>query len=470
MYDFSFAAAPRISEKGGRGVAVCHFSLMKIQLSDHFTYRRLFRFTIPSIFMMIFTSLYGVVDGFFVSNFVGKEQFAAINLIMPFIMVLSSVGFMLGSGGSALVAFTLGEGERKKADEIFSLVTYTCLILGACFSIIGAIFCPAVAKGFGASDEMLPYCVTYARISFISLPFYMVMNGFQSFFITAQKPKLGLYVTIASGCTNMVGDALLMGVFRLGVGSAAAATAASEIVGGVLPIVYFSHKNSSLLKLGRTRFMGRALIKSATNGASEFLSNIAGSIAAILYNYQLMRYYGSDGVSAYGIIMYTNFIFVGVFFGYAMGSSPITGYNLGREDYRELKNVFWKSIKITVISSVVMSAAYILLSRPLAFVFAGYDRTLLDLTAHAIRIYSLSYVFLGINIYASAFFTSMNDGFASAVISLARTLVFQTLCIIVLPILFGIEGIWFAALVSNAMAFIVSLFFLIRDRNKYHYV
>ncbi|MGN0361770.1 MAG: MATE family efflux transporter [Bilifractor sp.] len=441
----------------------------RIQLSDHFTYGRLIRFTLPSILMMIFTSIYGVVDGFFVSNFVGSTPFAALNLIMPFIMLFSAIGFMFGAGGSALTALTLGTGKQKKANEIFSLVLYTLLLLASLCAVVGFVSAPKVAQLLGATREMLPYCVTYARVCMLGLPAFMLQNCFQTFLITAERPRMGLLVTVLAGVTNMILDALFMGVLRWGIGSAAAATIIGQYIGAVIPLVYFLMPNRSRLRLGKTHFDGKALIKVVTNGSSEFLSNVSMSVVNMLYNWQLMRIAGENGVSAYGIIMYTNFIFVGVFFGYSMGMSPIAGYDLGAQNTSELQNVFKRSIQMIAVSGVVMTIAAISAAGPLASIFAGKSPELFNMTTKAIRLYSLSFLIMGFNIFGSAFFTAMNNGAISALISFLRTLLFQVASVLLLPLLLGINGIWLSIVTAECMAFAVTLFCFIRYKNVYHY-
>ncbi|MCC6095192.1 MAG: MATE family efflux transporter [Eubacterium sp.] len=441
----------------------------RIQLSDHFTYGRLIRFTLPSILMMIFTSIYGVVDGFFVSNFVGSTPFAALNLIMPFIMLFSAIGFMFGAGGSALTALTLGTGKQKKANEIFSLVLYTLILLASLCAVVGFVSAPKVAQLLGATREMLPYCVIYARVSMLGLPAFMLQNCFQTFLITAERPRMGLLVTVLAGVTNMILDALFMGVFRWGIASAAAATIIGQYIGAVIPLVYFLMPNRSRLRLGGTHFDGKALIKVVTNGSSEFLSNVSMSVVNMLYNWQLMRIAGENGVSAYGIIMYTNFIFVGVFFGYSMGMSPIAGYDLGAQNTSELQNVFKRSIQMIAISSVVMTIAAVSAAGPLASIFAGKSPELFTMTTTAIRLYSLSFLIMGFNIFGSAFFTAMNNGAISALISFLRTLLFQVASVLLLPLLLGINGIWLSIVTAECMAFAVTLFCFIRYKNIYHY-
>lgn len=442
---------------------------MNIQLSDHFTYKKLIRFTLPSIAGMIFASIYGVVDGFFISNFVGKEEFAAVNLIMPFFMIFAAVGFMFGSGGSALVAVNLGMRRDKKANLIFSMMIYTIMILGVIFSITGGIVTVPVARLLGADDKLLPYCVTYFRIGMISLTFFMLQNVFQTFFVTAERPELGLKVTITAGVTNMILDALFMGVFKWGVAGAAAATAVSETLGGGVPLVYFFSKNNSQLRLGKTFFSGRILLKAAGNGSSEFMSNISMSLVNMLYNHQLLKYAGHNGVASYGIIMYTNFIFVGVFFGYSMGVAPAEGYNFGAENVSELQNLFKKSIRIILTAAVSMTCLSVLASPLLAMIFTSSDRGLFYMTVKAIRIYSIAYLFMGINVYASSLFTALNNGAVSALISFLRAFVFQIICVFTLPLFFGLNGIWSSIVAAEFLAMIISLLCIILFRKRYHY-
>lgn len=443
---------------------------MHIELSEHFTYRKLLRFTFPSMIMMVLTSVYGVVDGFFISNFIGAEPFAAVNIIMPFLMIFGAVGFMIGTGGSALVAYTLGVGDKKKANEIFSLLVYLLIGLGALFTVIGIIFVRPIAHLLGADADMLPYCVTYGRILMLALVPYMLQNVFQSFVVTAEHPQLGLYTTIVSGVSNIVLDALFIAVFRWGVAGAAAATAISQTVGGIVPLTFFIVSKKSKLRLGRTHMDLQAIVKTCTNGSSEFMTNVSMSVVNMLYNWQLMRMLGTNGVAAYGVIMYVNFIFISIFIGYSMGSAPIVGYHYGAGNRDELKNLFRKSIRIILTMSVLLTIAAELLARPLSMIFVSYDAELLEMTVYAFAVYSFSFLLSGVNIYASAFFTALNDGFTSAMISFGRTLVFQIISVLILPVLFGAYGIWYAVITAEALALILSVFFLARNHRKYGYI
>lgn len=442
---------------------------MKIQLSDSFDYKRLLRFSLPSIIMMIFTSIYGVVDGFFVSNFVGKTPFAAVNLIIPFLMILATLGFMFGAGGSALIAKTLGEGNSKKANEYFSLFVYTPAVCSAVIAVFAFIFLPDVARLLGADGEMLHDCVLYGRIILVSLPAYNLQFAFASFCITAAKPNLALAVSVAAGVTNMALDALLVAVFRFGLVGAAVATAASELVGGVLPLLYFARKNSSLLRLGKTRFDGRALLKVCANGSSELMSNISMSLVNMLYNMQLIKYAGEDGVAAYGVLMYVNLIFLSAFIGYSNGTAPVVSFHFGARNHAELRGLLHKGLRIIAAFSVCMLAAGYLLAAPLAKIFVGYDAALLELTVRAFHIFSLSFLFAGMAIYGSGFFTALNDGLTSALISFLRTLVFQIAAVLLLPLVWGIDGIWASIVVAEAVAAGFAALFLAVKRKKYHY-
>lgn len=442
---------------------------MNIQLSDRFTYKMLLHFTLPSIIMMIFTSIYGVVDGFFVSNYVGKTSFAAVNFIMPFLMILGAVGFMFGTGGSALIAKTMGEGNDDKAKRLFSLFVYVSAVLGIIIAVLGIFFLRLVAAFLGAEGAMLEDCVTYGRIILLTLPAFILQYEFQSFFVTAGKPQMGLIVTVVAGVTNMVLDALLVAVFSLGLPGAAAATAISQCVGGIIPLVYFFRPNSSLLRLTKTKFEGKALLKACTNGSSELMSNISMSIVSMLYNGQLMRYAGQDGVAAYGVLMYVNLVFLAAFIGYSVGTAPVIGYHYGAENHNELKSLLKKSLIIISIFSLVMLIAAESLAKPLAIIFVGYDSELLDLTLHSFVIFSFSFLFAGIAIYGSSFFTALNNGFVSALISFLRTLVFQVAAVLIFPLVWGINGIWFSIVAAELMAAIVTVLFLLGMRRKYHY-
>ncbi len=442
---------------------------MGIQLSDHFTYSRLFRFTLPSIVMLIFSSLYGVVDGFFVSNFVGKEAFTAVNFIMPFLMILGAIGFLFGTGGGALIARTMGEGNPDLANRQFSLVVYVSLGIGVILTVLGFWLLRPVASFLGAEGVLLEDCVRYGRVILLANPAYILQYEFQCLFATAQKPKLGLYVTVASGLANMVLDALFVAVFPWGLEGAAAATALSQCVGGLLPLLYFGRKNSSRLRLTRTQWMGRALLKVCGNGSSELLSNISMSLVSMLYNVQLLRYAGQDGVASYGVLMYVMLVFQSIFIGYSIGVAPVVSYQYGAKNSVELQGLRQKSLRVIGAAAVLMFAVALLSAEPLSRIFVGYDAALLDLTLHAFSIYSFSFLFAGFSIFASAFFTALNDGLTSAVISFVRTLVFQVVCVLVFPLIWGVDGIWLAIVGAEMLAVAVSAGFLVIKRKKYGY-
>ena len=442
---------------------------MKIQLSDSFDYKKLLRFTFPSIIMMVFTSIYGVVDGFFVSNFVGKTPFAAVNFIMPFLMILGTVGFMFGTGGSALIAITMGAGDKERAKRLFSLFIYVSAICGILIGALGIVVIRPVAAWLGAEGELLDNCVVYGRIILAVLPALILQYEFQSFFITAEKPKLGLAVTVAAGVANMVLDALFVGVLRWGLVGAAAATAISQSVGGIIPLVYFGRPNTSLLRLTRTKFDGRALLKACTNGSSELMSNISMSVVGMLYNIQLMKYAGEDGVAAYGVLMYVNMIFLAAFIGYSVGVAPVVGYHYGAGNHEELKGLLKKSLVLIGIFSVGMVVLAEGLARPLALIFPPPHPELLDMTLRGFLVYSFSFLFAGLAIYGSSFFTALGNGLVSALISFLRTLVFQVAAVLIFPLIWGLDGIWFSIVAAELVAALVTVAFLIGKRKKYHY-
>ncbi len=442
---------------------------MKIQLSDHFSYKKLIRFTLPSIVMMVFTSIYGVVDGFFVSNYVGKTPFTAVNFIMPFLMILGAVGFMFGTGGSALIAKTLGEGGRARANRLFSLLVYLSLASGAAIAALGVAFIRPIAQLLGAEGEMLENCVIYGRIVLLALPLYMIQYEFQSFFVTAEKPQLGLATTVATGVANIALDALFVAVFKWGLADAAAATAISQSVGGVIPLIYFGRPNASLLRLVKTEFDGRAVLNTCTNGSSEFVSNISMSLVSMLYNAQLLKYAGEDGVAAYGVLMYVNMIFLAIFIGYSVGTAPVIAYHYGAENRRELKGLLKKSVNIIAICSAGMLLMGEVLAKPLSLIFVSYDDELLALTLCGFRIYSFSFLFAGMAIFGSSFFTALNNGLVSALISFLRTVVFQAAAVLLFPLIWGIDGIWLSIVAAELMAVAVTAAFIVKLRPKYGY-
>lgn len=441
-----------------------------IQLSEHFSYIKLMRFTIPTIAMMIFTSIYGVVDGLFVSNIVGSEAFAGVNLIMPALMMLGSVGFMVGTGGSALVSKTIGEGNKKLANRYFSMLIYFLLIVGIVLSILGNVFIRQISELLGAKGEMVDICSTYGRTLLCSLPFFMLQNCFQSFLVVAEKPAMGLCVSVIAGLSNMVLDFLFIYVFRLGVFGAALATAISEFVGAAIPLIFFIRKNNSPLKLIKTKLELKPILRTCSNGSSEMVTNISMSLVNMLYNLQLVKFAGYDGVVAYGIIMYVGFIFSGTYLGYCVGVAPIVGYHYGAANTAELKNLFKKSLFLLSSAAVVLTACAELLSSVLAGIFVGYNQDLHNMTTNAIQLFALSYIISGINIFASAFFTALNNGLVSAVISFMRTLVFQIAFIFILPELLGLNGIWLAVVGAEICSLIVSISFFAANRKKYKYV
>lgn len=442
---------------------------MKIQLSDHFTYKKLLLFTLPSVSMMIFTSIYGVVDGYFVSNFVGKTPFAAVNFIMPFLMILGSFGFMFGTGGSALVSKTMGQGKSEKANQLFSEITYVSIGVGIVIAAFGIAFIRPIAAFLGARGELLEYCVIYGKIILAATPFFMLQMEFQSFFVTAEKPQMGLFTTILSGCTNMLLDALFIAVFKWGVVGAALATALSQAVGGIVPIIYFACKNSSLLRLTKCTLDGKAILKTCTNGSSELMSNASMSLVGMLYNVQLMKYAGENGVAAYGVMMYVCMIFIAVFIGYSIGTAPIIGYHYGAQNHNELKSILKKSLILMLIISVCMLALGILLAKPLGLLFVGYNEDVLNLTVSGFKIFSLQFLFCGIAIFGSGFFTALNNGLISAFISFLRTLVFQLAAVLTLPLIFDVNGIWLSNVIAEVMAAMLTIIFIVANKKKYKY-
>ncbi|MCI8484334.1 MAG: MATE family efflux transporter [Lachnospiraceae bacterium] len=442
---------------------------MRIQLSDHFTYRKLLRFVLSPVLMMICVSLYSIVDGFFVSNYVGKTPFAAVNLIMPVCMAFGSVGIMIGTGGSAVVSKVLGEGKREEANQYFSVLVYFAVLLSLMLSVIGFVFARPISAALGAEGELLENCVVYSRILAVALTSFVLQNIFQSFFVTAEKPGLSLKISLLAGGTNMTLDYLFIAVFHWGIAGAAVATALGQIVGGIVPLFYFARKNDSLLRLTRTKIHTRIILKTFGNGSSEMVTNLSTSLINILYNFQLMRLAGENGIAAYGIIMYVNFTFMAIYFGYAIGSSPVVGYHYGAGNQKELKSLFSKSLILMGTAGILLTLLAEFLAVPLVDIFAGYDAELSEMTCHGFRLYALAFSVMGINVWGSALFTALGNGLISAAISFLRTLVFQILMVTVLPMLFGMDGIWLAIVAAESLSVIVTGIFFAAKRKKYHY-
>lgn len=442
---------------------------MRIQLSEHFTYKKLLRFVLPSVIMMIFTSIYSVVDGLFVSNFVGKTPFAALNLIYPLLMILGTLGFMIGTGGSAVVAKTLGEGKSELANQYFAMLIWCAVAGGIILTLLGQAFLRPISVMLGAEGEMLRYCVLYGRVMLCALPFFILQFVFQSFCVTAEKPKFGLMIIIMAGVANMVLDALFIVVFKWGLAGAAVASAMSQVIAGLVPLVYFLRQNDSLLRIVKTKFYGRILRDTCINGSSEMMSNIAASVVSMLYNFQLLRLIGENGVAAYGVIMYVNFIFVAIYFGYTMGISPVVSYHFGAGHESELQSLLRKSLRLIAVVGVLLVAVSMVIASPISKIFVGYDKELFDLTVYAFRIFAVSYLICGFNIFGSAFFTALNNGVVSAIISFLRTLIFECGSVILLPIIIGANGIWGAIIIAEIMALIITIWFLVRKNKIYHY-
>lgn len=443
---------------------------MQIKLSDHFSYGRLLRFTLPSIIMMVISSIYSVVDGLFVSNLVGDLALSSVNIVFPVAMIVGSFGFMLGTGGSAIVARTMGEGDQPLANRYFSMIIYAVVLLGVVLSTVCVIYMEPIACFAGASDALIGDCVVYGRILLAGSVPFMLQTSFQSFFVVAEKPHLGLALSIAAGVTNMVMDYVMIAVCDLGVAGAAIATVMGYCVGGVLPLLYFLRPKREGIRLTRTRFYGKQLLNACTNGSSELMSNISSSIVGILYNIQLMRLIGEQGVAAYSVMMYVDFVFVATFLGFSIGSAPIVSYHYGAGNHPELKNVFRKSMAVILCTSVAMVILSELLSRPLSSAFVGYNAELLEMTVHGFRLFALCYLFCGINIYASSFFTALCNGALSALISFLRSLLLRGGMVLLMPILFDLDGIWTAVIAAEGLGAVVSLGLLYAKRRQYQYL
>lgn len=442
---------------------------LRIQLSEHFTFKKLLLFVAPSVVMMVFTNIYTVVDGLFIARYVGGTAVAAINYVFPFIFILGSVGFMLGAGGSALVSKTLGEGDKERANAYFSMLVYVTVGVGFVIAVTGALCVPYIVELLGVDGLTYEYCVLYGRVLLASQPLFILQNIFQSFFVTAEKPKLGLVITACAGLTNIILDAVFVAGFGWGLAGAAAATVAGQVVGGVIPVIYFACRNGSLLRLTATKLYFGALFKSCANGSSEFLSNVAAAVVTIVYNHQLRTLVGDAGVTAYGTIMYVVMVFYSVFMGYAIGSAPLIGYHYGAENKDELRNLFCKSLLIISVAGLAMTAVSEGLAAPFISIF-GYEEELFDMSLRGFRIYSVAFLITGFNVFASSMFTALNNGLVSGILAFGRTLVFQVVSVFVFPLFWQLDGVWSAIIFAELMSLVLSAAFTLSFGQKYGYM
>ena len=441
-----------------------------MQFDTHFTVKKLLSAAFPLIVMMIFTSLYSVADGLFLSNFAGKEAFAAVNFIMPYLMFFPSTGFLFGSGGSALIAKRLGEKRDREADEIFTTLLGVSALTGLVLAILGLIFLRPVAELQGAEGALLQNSLLYGRIYLLGTPASVVQFEFESLYPASGKNKLGLWATVASGGLNIVLDAIFLGVFSWGIRGAAVATILSQWLGGLLPFFYYrSRRNTSLLHLVRCRPRIREMGRVCTNGASEMVNNISNSVVSLLYNVQLLRLAGDDGIAAYGVMMYINFLFTAVFWGYVSGAAPIVSYHYGAGNHRELKSLLRQSLLLLSSGSLLMFLLSVLLARPVSSIFVGYDPVLFQMTIRGFRLFSLSFLFAGLSIFGSSFFTALNNGLISAILSFSRVFLFQVPAVLLLPRFFELDGIWLSAAVAEFFTALMGGIFILAKRKKYHY-
>lgn len=437
--------------------------------SQHFTYRKLMRYAVSPIIMMLFTSIYSVVDGLFLSNYAGKEAFAAVNFILPYLMLYTSTGFMFGTGGSALIAKTLGEKKSREANEIFSSLVWISTLTGVGLALIGLLFLRPVAILLGAKAVLLENSILYGQIYLLGTPACLVQFEFQNLYATAGKTKLGLYATVVSGVLNILLDALFVGCFSWGLPGAAVATILSQWVGFFIPIFYFGRKNNSLLQIVPCKPNGKAMLKICTNGASELVNNISLSIVSLLYNVQLLKYAGDDGIAAFGIMMYVNFLFTAIFWGYVVGVSPVISYHYGAANHSELHSLLTKSLVLLSGCSVLMFITSELLAKPISVLFVGYDNALLAMTLHGFFLFSLSFLFAGLSIFGSSFFTALNNGILSAILSFSRVFLFQIPAILLLPLLWKLDGIWLSVVVAELCTAVLGILFIVTYRKKYAY-
>ena len=443
---------------------------MSIQLSDHFTYRKLAAFVLPTIAMMVLTSVYTMVDALFISHYAGEIALAAVNFVFPVIMLLGGLGFMFGTGGTALVAKTFGQGDSTQARRYFTQITLLAALIGCAMATLGILFLPEVCLLLGGTQDIIPDAVLYGRIMLGFLPCCILQCSFQALLVAAEKPKMAFWLSVAGGVTNIALDLLFVVVFDWGLAGAAWATGLSQAVAGLVPVLYFSRPNDSLLRFVRTGLDVRPMLQACSNGASELVTGVSASFVGMLYNYQLLQYYGENGVAAYGVVMYVAFLFGSIIFGYDMGSNPLFAYNHGAENHAELRNLFRKSLVLITGGGGLLCVAALCLSYPMAYLFVGYNAELTALAQYAFCVFAVYFALHGYNIFASGLFTAMNNGFISALIAFSRTFLFQAAAVLLLPLLFGADGIWWSAAAAEVLALFISVFLVLRYRKRYGYL
>ena len=419
--------------------------------------------------MMLFTSMYGVVDGLYLSHFSGKEAFAAITLIIPLPLLIGAWAYMIGAGGSAVIAKAIASDRQKDANEYFSFLVLISVLGSILLAGIGEIFLEPCAKLLGANDEMLPFCMTYGRILIAAVPLYVLQNVFQSFLTVAEHPKIGLAINLVSAFLNMALNFVFIRITNEVVTAVALATVVSQFVGGITPFVFFVRSKSTTLRFGRPHMPMSLLGPVFANGVSEFVSEIFHPLASVMYNYKLMELTGLNGVAAYGVLMNVGFLFGSVFLGFAVGSAPLFTYKYEREDHDELHSLFIKSTISVVLMGFLLYGVACMIEGPFAAEFFGGDELLITMTEEAFALHSLSYMVMGLAVFASAFFTAIHDSRVSFLISFLRTLLFEVLAILLLPMLFDLNGVWAASLTSEVLTLLVTVGLLISKKEKYQY-
>ena len=441
--------------------------MKEIKLSDHFSCAKLLLFAIPTIGMIMISITYDVVDGYFVSNYIGKTAFSAVNIIYPFQLLLSMVGYMFGSGGSALIAAELGDGNQQNARLYFTAIIKAAAAIGVVLAVAGVLLLRPVAVMIGATPEILEYGLPYGRTLFLFLPIMILGYTFQSILITAEKPKLGLYISLGNLFSNALLDWLFVAVFKWGMVGAAVATGIGACLNGLVPLIYFARPNSSPLHFCKGRVQVKPLLKACGNGSSEMVNDMSTSLIFVLYNYQLLRMLGEDGVAAYGVTVFVEGIFAAVFYGLAMQATSIVGYHFGAKNYPELKSLLKNGIILNFISGILMFVLAQVSAPLISRIYVGYDETVYRLSVHAMRMYAFAFLLQGFNEYASAYFTGLNNGLVSGILAFTRTFLIQTVMILVLPLLLGTDGLWLAQAATEVFAAVIAIVFFITRKHEY---
>lgn len=441
---------------------------MTNSIAQKFNVFTLLKFAFPTMVMMVFMSLYTIVDGIFVSRLVGSNALSAVNIVYPVISLLIACGIMLSTGGSAIVARQMGEKREQEARENFSMLAVVSVLTGIVILVLGLMFLEPICRILGGTPVLLEDCKIYLGVLLGFGPLTMLQMLFQTFFVTAGKPGLGLGLTLTGGVVNMVLDYVFMGPMQMGVLGAALATGLGQAIMAVAGVVYFLKVKGNLYFV-KPVFRGNILLQSCGNGSSEMVSNLSTAVVTFLFNITMLKLAGEDGVAAITIVLYGQFLFTALYLGFSMGVAPVVSFNYGNQNHAQLKRIYKICIGFILGSSVFILGIALLFSEPIVGIFTGEENHTYELAVEGFFQFSFNYLFAGINIFASALFTSLSNGKISAIISFCRTFVFITVSIVLLPRVMGITGVWLSVPLAELVTLFISITYLKGQKEVYHY-